>query len=272
MTITAVIPPGQTEVTVNGLHQWDYGQTLEIHDDTLPALVEIHFACAGMDEAIVRSSASVEGVSSAVVPDQCLEQISPVVAWVYGIEGTTGQTLRTIVLPIIPRTKPAPSASIPTYVSDRYTELLTAVSQQIEALKTGNVTVSRALNSDHAAAATEADYAARAGEAGKATIADTAQTATKASAATVLSPDTTYSGYVSERISSPGVYAVVFKDDEGTFWTDIICIANLAKVTYSDHVYYAPGNGSGLICSRYNESLAGYTIHYVTKLAVYPEG
>ena len=134
------------------------------------------------------------------------------------------------------------------------------------------MTVNHASIADQAAVASRATYAVTAGEAEQAATADTAKTATSADAAKVLSPDTIYSGYASERISSPGVYAVVFKDDEGEFWTDIICIPSLTKATHSDHVYYSPGEESGLICSRYDEAIAGYKVYYVTKLAVYPEG
>ena len=36
MSIKAVFTDGQTQITVNGLHQWDYGQVLEIQAPTMP--------------------------------------------------------------------------------------------------------------------------------------------------------------------------------------------------------------------------------------------
>ena len=68
------------------------GQTLEIRYAGLPAVVEVHFACANMDEAIVRSCAALEGVASVEIPDRCVEQTSPITAWVYFIDGTEGHT------------------------------------------------------------------------------------------------------------------------------------------------------------------------------------
>ena len=193
MAIKAIIPAGQTKVTVNGLHQWDYGQILEVYDDDLPALVEIHFACAGMDEAVVRSCSNLAGVASAVIPDHCLEQIAPVVAWVYGIDGTAGQTLRTIVMPVIRRTKPAPAGSVPTYISDKYTELVSAIAEQVDALKEGDVVVSRALKADQATvavSATEAVHAVRADNASAADYAGRAGNADEATKAATIARHT----------------------------------------------------------------------------------
>lgn len=293
MAIQAIIPAGQTKVTVNGLHQWDYGQILEVHDDGLPALVEIHFACAGMDEAVVRSCSTIAGVASAVIPDHCLEQIAPVVAWVYGIDGTTGQTLRTIVMPVIRRTKPSPSAMVPMYISDKYTELVTAITEQVDALKAGDVIVSRALKADQATVATTsteavhavradnattAGYAGQAGEANKAKKADTATIAENANAAEVLHPAhlAISSAGNSVRIDRPGVYAVVFFNSaRSVYFSDVICVPLLSKNTSSNHIIYEPGaNGDdgGWLSSMYGEDIGGYSVYAASMLASYPEG
>lgn len=126
MPIKVIIPSGQTEITVHGLHQWDYGQRIEIHDVDLPGLIEVHFACLGMDEAVVRSCSVVDGVATAAVPDLCLEQTTPITAWIYIINGTRGETQKVIHLPIIARTRPAASESVPDEYTDKYTELVTA--------------------------------------------------------------------------------------------------------------------------------------------------
>lgn len=131
MSLKVLVPNGRTEITVNGLHQWDYGRTIEIHAAGLPAIVEVHFACTGMETAVVRSCAVLDGQVTAAVPDICLEQTTPIVAWVYAIGDTTGETILTITLPIIPRTKPQPSETIPEDVSDRYTELITEVNEAV---------------------------------------------------------------------------------------------------------------------------------------------
>lgn len=153
MAIQAYCQTGTTALTVNGLHQWDYGQTLEVCRPDLPALLEIHFACAGMREAVVRSVTAINGVASAAIPDRCLEQMSPVVAWVYGVDETSGRTLLTITLPIIARAKPATAATVPQYIGDKYTELVAAINKQVEALKAGDVMAQRAYFAEMAGSA-----------------------------------------------------------------------------------------------------------------------
>lgn len=164
MSIKAVFLLGQTEITVNGLHQWDYGQQLEIHAQDLPALVEVHFACIGMKEAAVRPCSVVEGVGAVTIPDACLEQSAPITAWIYEINGSTGTTVKTIVLKVTERARPATGDDIPVEVADKYTEAVTAMNEQVQALKDGEVVVKKALQADkatEAGKATEADSAAK---------------------------------------------------------------------------------------------------------------
>lgn len=173
MSIKAVFTAGVEAITVNGLHQWDYGRKLEIHTPGLPqGAVEVHFACPGMTEAVVRSCAAIGEVIEATIPDRCLEQTSPISAWVYVINDPEGMTVKTITLPVTPRVRPQPGATIPTEVSDRYTELITAVNAAIAALTDGNFTVS---NANHAATADNATRAATADNADNASSADIAQ-------------------------------------------------------------------------------------------------
>ena len=169
MPIKVIIPSGQTEITVNGLHQWDYGQTIEIHDAELPALIEVHFACIGMDEAVVRACSVIDGVATAAVPDVCLEQTTPITAWIYIINGSTGTTQKVIHLPIIPRTRPAASESAPEEYTDKYTELITACEEVIaeavdsitntvaHRITNGTIPVGSAANADHATMLTPAE-------------------------------------------------------------------------------------------------------------------
>lgn len=132
MNIIATFPDGLDHVTVNGLHQWDWGRKLEIHDARLPAVIEVHFACLGMTDAVVRTCSVVNSVATAVIPDICIEQAGPIVAWVVEISETSGETIRTITLPVIGRTRPAPSAvPEPEGFSDKYTQLLSAFNEQI---------------------------------------------------------------------------------------------------------------------------------------------
>ena len=143
--IKAVFPEGLTALTVNGLHQWDYGQKLQIQAAGLPALVEVHFACDGMNEAVVRSCAVTSGTLTAAIPDICLEQTSPVLAWVYNVGASSGITVLTVTLPIIARARPQPNATIPTDTSDKYTEAVAAMNQAVNNMSTGNFTAARAV-------------------------------------------------------------------------------------------------------------------------------
>lgn len=168
MAIKAKIPTGQNYVRTSAMYQWDYGQTLEIEADNLPSLIEVHFACHGMAEAVVHTCSAVNGVATVAIPDRCLEQASEITAWVYEIEGTAGRTIYSITIPITARTRPARSESVPQTVQDTYTQLITEVNELLEALQSGTVTVG---------------YAAKAGLADKATSADSATTATSANTA-----------------------------------------------------------------------------------------
>ena len=143
--IKAIFPEGVTAMTVNGLHQWDYGQTLQIQASGLPALVEVHFACEGMNEAVVRSCAVTSNTLTAAIPDTCLEQTSPVMAWVYLVGSSSGITTLTVTLPIIARARPQPNATIPDNTSDKYSEAVAAMNEAAAALAKGDVTVARAL-------------------------------------------------------------------------------------------------------------------------------
>jgi hypothetical protein len=143
--IKATFPEGVTAMTVNGLHQWDYGQTLQIQASGLPALVEVHFAREGMNDAVVRSCAVTSGTLTAAIPDICLEQTSPVMAWVYIVGGSSGITTLTVTLPIIARARPQPNATIPEDTSDKYSEAVAAMNEAAAALAKGDVTVARAI-------------------------------------------------------------------------------------------------------------------------------
>ena len=178
--IKATFPAGTTELTVNGLHQWDYGRKLEIHAENLPAIVEVHFASIGMEEAVVRACEVINGVAIATIPDRCLEQTAPVHAWLYVIEDTSGATVRTVTMPVVARTKPQPGASVPDEISDRYTEALAAMDALFDKLVDGTVKLEHARTADHATTADNAQGAVMAETADRASHAATATTAERA--------------------------------------------------------------------------------------------
>lgn len=243
MSIKATFPTGHTEITVNGLHQWDYGQQLEIECADLPALVEVHFAHEGMSEAVVRvCNVSAEGVLTASIPDRCLEQTSPVYAWVVLVDETSGTTVLTVTLPITARNRPAASASVPEEISDKYTESIAAINAQIAALKAGNVEVMKA---NSALSASYATLANRANTADKADEATTAQTAGSANTAARLNTGA-YAQYSSIdggfKISDPGVYLCLSQYNEFVI-SGVICIPRTTQTALGSSVHNSGNAG-----------------------------
>ena len=255
MSLKAFIPSGQTDVTVNGLHQWDYGQKLEIHDDTLPALIEVHFACVGMTEAVVRSCNVVQGVAEAAIPDHCLEQTAPIIAYIYEVGTDSGSTIKTIILTVTPRPRPQTVGAITPTIADKYTEMVGEVNELVESLKGGNVTVSKALTANTAGyaedakkaqEATWAEGADRADFAAEAAVADTAGTARIADKAEqmqiirALTPNS--------QITTPGLYLVVYRSTTQTHleYTALLNITYLTNTAYGAGGQ-VPSNADSLI-------------------------
>lgn len=131
MNIKATFPAGVDEIIVHGLHQWDYGRKLEIEADDLPAIIEVHFACPGMDEAVVRVCSATGGVATVAIPDRCLEQASPITAWVYEVGENYGQTIKVITLNIMQRARPQAGDDIPVEIADKYTEAVGVMNDTI---------------------------------------------------------------------------------------------------------------------------------------------
>ena len=181
MAIKALIPANQTDITVGGLYQWDYGQVLEIECTELGSeVMEVHFACRGMEEAIVRPCTFSNGVGTVNIPDRCLEQTNPIVAWVYKINSTQGHTVKTITLPVVARTRPSKSQDVPTEYINQYGELIEEINEAVNALENGNVTAAKAthaVSADSANTAMSATNATYATSAGSATRSDRATAA-----------------------------------------------------------------------------------------------
>ena len=201
MAFKALFPPGQDRIVVEGLYQWDYGQELEIETvDVDSEIMEVHFACADMAEAIVRPCTFVRGVGTVIIPDACLEQSTPITAWIYEIDGTQGKTRKVITRPIVARTRPSASREIPQAYVDRYAELITEVNEAVDNLEQGNVTVAKAVNAEKATHATSAGNASSANYASTAGAADTANRASEL----VIEP--LYTSVIGACPSYPGVY------------------------------------------------------------------
>lgn len=239
MAVTVKIPAGVSEIRSSSLYQWDYGQQLEIESTELPALAEIHFACRGMQSAIVRTGNSVSGKLVATIPDICLEQAQPIIAWIFAIDGNEGATIKTIIIPVIARTRPQDEASIPRDNTDAYTQFLTEVNAAVASLKAGDVVVSRALSADsadyasaagtaqHAYTAENADFAQSAGSTEEARFAETA-------AVIVPSTEDTSSASSSKSIDKAGIYVVdIYSGSESRYYTAVIVVPSLTRAAYS---------------------------------------
>ena len=179
MAIKINIPDGQTNVTVAGLYQWDYGQVLEIECPEIGSeTLEVHFACPNMSEAIVRTCTFAVGVGTVTIPDECLEQASSVTAWLCRRDSTQRHTIKTITLPLTPRTRPGNMLDdVPASRADAIGQLIEEVNEAVDALENGKVTAAKAQN---AANATYAQTAGSAQDATYATTAGNANTATRA--------------------------------------------------------------------------------------------
>lgn len=174
MTIKALFPSGISAITTDNVYQWDYGQVLEIESGDLPTLIEVHFAYQGLSEAVVRSCSVSNKVGTVTIPNQCLEQSSPIMAWVYEINGTLGRTIKKITIPIMARTRPGTHKAPPEEYTDKYTELISEVNEAVGALVSGKVSAERANN------ATNANYASVSGNASTASYASSAENASTA--------------------------------------------------------------------------------------------
>lgn len=226
MSLKVIVPNGRTEITVNGLHQWDYGRTIEIQADSLSDLadVEVHFACTGMETAVVRNCAVLGGKATAAVPDICLEQTTPIVAWVYAIGETTGATILTITLPIIPRTQPQLSPTVPETVSDKYTEAIAAMNELVAECEQTVQNAADEVEDRIADNLYKSEWTAK-----------NAENADKANHALVLTPgeiNTTDTSRMYCPIVFPGMYVVVFNTKHTNLASALIAIPDLGGDVY----------------------------------------
>ena len=213
MNIKATFPAGVDTLTVHGLHQWDYGRKLEISAPNLPALVEVHFACAGQKDAVVRLASVADGVASVIIPDSCLEQTTPVAAWVYEVGADYGHTALTVILPVTTRAKPT-AATLPVAIGDKYTELIALVNEYVQQLADGTITVKNAATADSATFATQAGSATYADSAGLAVCAtmDGERNNLAATYGNFARPWTTTSPTARINLPGPGAYQVMSGD------------------------------------------------------------
>lgn len=170
MPIKAQFLEGQTEVKVQSLHQWDYGQQLEIEAADIPdSIIEVHFACREMTETIMRSCEIISGIGTVSIPNSCLEQTNPITAWIYEIKKTDGvvtkcTTTKTITIPIIPRIRPGRNEDVPASDINHITELIAQINDAISQIGLGEIIANHAKTADKAGYATNAGFATSAGQ------------------------------------------------------------------------------------------------------------
>ena len=134
-------------------------------------------------------------------------------------------------MPITARTRPAPTSTVPTIITDKYTQLVGAINEQIGALASGNVTAGRALEANHATTADSATTAGRATTAGHSTTADTARNLMIPSSQAVVDKEVNeYVGYMVDGITE-GLYLAILE------YTNIE-IEGLRNFSYSSGVGY----------------------------------
>ena len=161
MAIIAAFTNGINEVTVNGLYQWDYGQTLMVQASDLPAVAEVHFANKLHETAVVRAAVMNTDLTSMTVaiPDELLEDPYDITAYVYYCGAGYANTAKIIHLPISRRAKPSsvfdpvtPSEqtqfeNMMTQINNVVGEINTAVNActaEINKIKDGTTIVSKA--------------------------------------------------------------------------------------------------------------------------------
>ncbi|OUP00271.1 hypothetical protein B5F37_11545 [Drancourtella sp. An210] len=93
--------------TATGLWQWDYGQELLITGvSCLEKTPEIHFSAGGEEALIVLAEKRNDGSLLAKIPDPLLELGCDLKAYLYVADTESGETIRTIRMPVNRRPEP----------------------------------------------------------------------------------------------------------------------------------------------------------------------
>lgn len=91
----------------DSLYQWDINQALSISGLGLAVVPEVHFSNGNMERAIVRQATLSGGVVKVDIPNSCLQSPLPIYAYIGIYEGTTFKVVEYVIIPVIPRTRPA---------------------------------------------------------------------------------------------------------------------------------------------------------------------
>lgn len=120
--LEAVFTKGVDEIEVPGLFQWDRGQVLSISiPGGLPSTYQVHFAYRGSSKAL---NVTVFDSDTVGIPDEVLTQPLDIVAYVYIITEDSGETVKTIHLPVTPRQRPEDYTELPPSFQERVDAML----------------------------------------------------------------------------------------------------------------------------------------------------
>lgn len=120
--LEAIFTTGIDEIEVSGLTQWDRGQKINITiPGGLPSMFQVHFTFRGGTKAL---NVSVFDSTEVGIPDELLTQPLDLVAYVYLITEDSGETVKTIHLPMTPRQKPEDYSELPPSFQERVDTML----------------------------------------------------------------------------------------------------------------------------------------------------
>ena len=105
--LQAVFTKNVNKIEVFGLTQWDRGRELEVTIPDLPESFEAHFSYKGAGTAYVVDATGKDGTAVISIPNIILTQSKDAVCWIYYTDGDSGETVKTIYLPIEAREKPS---------------------------------------------------------------------------------------------------------------------------------------------------------------------
>ena len=95
--VTAVFHEKTRSYRTRPLHQYDYGQQLQIQAPGLPEVFEVHFSNGVMDVNTVE----IGNAGLVPIPDVYLVSGKPVYAWLFTQSETSGETRLDIIIPVI---------------------------------------------------------------------------------------------------------------------------------------------------------------------------
>ena len=105
--LQAVFTKNVNKIEVSGLTQWDRGRELEVTIPDLPEYFEAHFSYKGAGTAYVVEATGTDGTAVIPIPNIICTQNRDAVCWIYYTDGDSGETVKTIYLPIEAREKPS---------------------------------------------------------------------------------------------------------------------------------------------------------------------